>query len=56
MSGRDKLNRCPVDVPDVDTEADHFLICPACGQAVDCRRLGDVLHHDEPGHAPIPVS
>lgn len=35
-------------------EAMHFMDCPTCGQAIDCRNLGDVLHHDQPGHAPIP--
>ena len=38
--------------PDV-AEAEHFITCPECGQAIDCRRLGDVLRHDEPGHEPI---
>lgn len=32
----------------------HFITCAECGQDVDCRRLGDVLHHDEPGHEPLP--
>ena len=35
-------------------EAMHFMNCPSCGQATDCRNLGDVLHHDQPGHAPLP--
>jgi predicted RNA-binding Zn-ribbon protein involved in translation (DUF1610 family) len=39
----------------VDTEASHFQLCPECGQAIDLRRLGDVFHHDEPEHAPLPV-
>jgi len=33
-------------------EADD--ICKARGQAVDKCRLGDVFHHEESGHAPIP--
>lgn len=36
-------------------EADHFYVCAACGQAVDCRNLGDVFHHEEPNHKPIGV-
>jgi hypothetical protein len=35
-------------------EAEHFYTCKACGQAVDKRRLGDVFHHEEAGHEPIP--
>jgi len=31
-------------------ELEHFYVCAHCGQAVDMRRLGDVLYHDEPGH------
>lgn len=37
-------------------EAEHFYACPACGQAVDCRDLGAVFHHEEPGHEPLPVN
>jgi len=37
----------------VQDELDHFERCPACGQMIDCRWLSDVLHHDEPGHAPL---
>lgn len=52
---RDELNALPVTAPDLEDEAEHFLTCPECGQAVDCRRLGDVLHHETPGHEPLPV-
>ena len=31
-------------------EADHFFICSECGQVVDCRDLGEVFRHEEPGH------
>ena len=34
----------------------HFVQCEECGQLVDCRQLGDVLHHDEPGHDPLAVA
>ena len=37
-------------------EAEHFMRCPECGQMFDMRRLGDVLHHDEPGHEPLPLN
>jgi hypothetical protein len=32
---------------------DNFYVCPQCGQAVDMRDLGQVFHHEEPGHKPI---
>ena len=37
----------------VKEEADHFYVCAACGQAVDCRDLGQVFHHEEEGHEPL---
>lgn len=37
-----------------DDEAEHFYICAECGQAVDMRDLGQVMHHEEPGHERIP--
>lgn len=52
---REALNAIPCTAPDLENEAEHFILCPECGQAIDCRRLGDVLYHDEPGHEPIPV-
>ena len=52
---RHELNRLRVEYPELSDEAEHFYMCEACGQAVDCRRLGDVLHHEESGHAPLPV-
>lgn len=36
-------------------EAEHFYTCAACGQAVDMRDLGQVFHHEEDGHKPIPL-
>lgn len=50
---REELNRLPVAAPDVP-EDEHFYRCEACGQAVDMRRLGDVLHHEDEGHEPLP--
>jgi hypothetical protein len=29
------------------------MVCPACGQAFDCRNLGEVMHHADDGHEPI---
>lgn len=50
---REELNALLCIAPDLEDEAEHFMICPECGQAFDCRKLGDVLHHDEPGHEPL---
>ena len=50
---REELNALPCTAPDLEDEREHFMICPECGQAFDCRKLGDVLHHDEPGHEPL---
>ncbi|MGX4803186.1 hypothetical protein [Bradyrhizobium guangdongense] len=27
------------------SEEDHFMICPTCGERIDCRDLGEVLEH-----------
>lgn len=43
MPDRDKLNRLPSKGPDLP-EADHFIPCE-CGEMVDRRKLGDVMHH-----------
>lgn len=52
---RRKLNALPMIAP-AAPEAEHFLTCKACGQPMDLRNLGDVLHHEEPGHAPLAAS
>jgi rRNA maturation endonuclease Nob1 len=53
---RDRLNRCPVIIErPVKDERDYFYRCTTCEQMVDCRRYGDVLHHEEPAHRPIPT-
>lgn len=52
---REGLNALAVSYPDLEDEAKHFYVCEACGQAVDMRRLGGVLHHEEPGHDPLPL-
>lgn len=35
-----------------DDEAEHFVVCPDCGQAFDMRDLDEVLHHTREGHGP----
>ena len=52
---REELNALRCTAPDFEDEVQHFMLCPECGQAVDCRKLGDVLHHDEPGHERLTV-
>ena len=41
--------------PQIEDEAQHFYVCDRCGQTVDMRRLGNVLHQEVPGHDPLPV-
>ena len=55
--GREELNalRSEGDGGEPSDEREHFYVCKACGQAVDMRRLGDVFHHEEPDHKPIPA-
>ena len=38
---------------DPENEMDNFYKCPACGQSVDMRDLGQVFHHEDDGHEPI---
>ena len=52
---RDELNALRAQGPEHEDEAAHFYVCKACGQSVDKRRLGDVFHHEEPGHEPLPT-
>lgn len=40
------------EVPVVD-EAEHFIQCPVCDQAFDCRDLGQVMHHFPDVHVPL---
>lgn len=37
----------------VTDERAHFYLCKSCGQAVDMRDLGQVLHHESVGHSPL---
>jgi hypothetical protein len=37
-----------------DSVLDHFYTCPTCGQLVDKRDLGQVLHHEIAGHQRLP--
>jgi hypothetical protein len=53
---REELNALRSECAEVtEDEREHFYVCDVCGQAVDARRLGDVLYHDEPIHSPLPV-
>jgi hypothetical protein len=36
-------------------EREHFIKCARCGQMMDCRDLGQVFHHEDPDHKPIPI-
>ncbi len=58
MTSRDEINALPsrhIGEPPAG-EAEHFFICGRCQQAVDMRRLGDVFHHEDEGHEPLPVN
>lgn len=52
---REELNSKRHAAPDLP-EARHFHLCAECGQAGDRRNLGDVFHHETPGHAPLATS
>ena len=39
--------------PQPENEADHYFNCKRCGQAVDMRDLGQVLHHEQLEHEPL---
>ena len=53
---REFLNTRRCKAPPTNDEASHFMVCPTCGQAFDCRKLGDVFYHDEPDHVALPVN
>lgn len=53
---REELNAVTAKYPEVAGEREHFYLCEHCGQAVDRRRLGDVLYHEAADHQPLPVS
>jgi hypothetical protein len=53
---RESLNELPAAGPEKANEAEHFEVCPTCGQAFGKRKLGDVLHHLPAGHLPLPVN
>lgn len=40
---------------DPTNDAEHIGLCPYCGQAVDLRDLSQGIHHNTPGHGPIPA-
>jgi hypothetical protein len=33
--------------PPIESEADHFIHCPACGTWIDCRNLGELLAQED---------
>lgn len=45
----------PLETAPKAEEFKHFYFCLACGQLVDERRLGDVWHHEEDDHEPLPT-
>jgi len=40
--------------PPFDHQQDLTYVCAACRQRVHARDLGQVFHHETPGHRPIP--
>jgi hypothetical protein len=50
---REFLNSLKSESDEPKDEADHFYLCPKCGQAVDARKLGDVLWHEREFHEPL---
>lgn len=53
---RDELNSRSAVYAVPGDAAEHFYACPMCRQVVDIRKLGDVLHHEEELHKPLPVN
>ncbi|TIT24262.1 MAG: hypothetical protein E5W70_04875 [Mesorhizobium sp.] len=51
---RHRVQGKPCDRP-VDDESKHFVYCPVCEQTFDARDLGQVFHHAEPQHLPLPM-
>lgn len=49
----DPVTREPIRVLD---EREHFMRCGRCGQMFDMRDLGQVFHHEEVGHEPLPTN
>ena len=41
---------------DPESEVEHVQRCRSCGQNYDKRDLGQVVHHDTPGHEALPQS
>lgn len=52
---RETLNRIAAVPLNAQPGNEHLEQCPACGQMFSALCLGDVLHHLEPDHAPLPV-
>jgi hypothetical protein len=39
---------------ELEDEREHVTECPTCGQLIDLRDFGQVLHHHDRDHRPIP--
>ncbi len=37
---------------DAESEVEHMIVCPTCGQIFDCRDQLQLRHHGEDQHAP----
>ena len=37
-------------------ESSHFYRCLHCGQSVDMRDFGEVFHHEDEIHQPLPTN
>ena len=35
------------------SEVEHYVVCPVCGQIIDCRDARQVAHHTEALHEPL---
>jgi hypothetical protein len=40
---------------DPESDVEHLVVCPACGQIFDCRDPANLAHHDQPEHTPLLV-
>jgi hypothetical protein len=38
---------------DPSNELEHYVVCPVCGQILDCRDARQVAHHTEALHNPL---
>ena len=38
---------------DPDSDIEHYVVCPVCGQIFDCRDNAQTVHHTEALHDPL---